>query len=141
MKAIQWAPDGNPLNGRPGLVQAFLASPTTVFGYAYGEGWSIIFGSEQGDLQVEATQWIVKQDDGKITVEDSYPSPTFEGTTQQKTSTMTPSARPRTSRPESGSSSQEWQAIEQDSAGQIDSPSDGTPAAAHQNPHDRKPQS
>lgn len=60
----------NPLEGRPGEVMRLLASEDgKTFGYGYGEGWSIVFGSEQGDIVVHPGSWITKHPDGSITVE------------------------------------------------------------------------
>lgn len=61
LEALQWAPSGNGLDGRPGEVLTFLASNDgTTHGYGYGPGNSIDFGSEQGDVRVRPTQWIVR---------------------------------------------------------------------------------
>lgn len=67
---IQWAPSGNPFDGTPGAIMRFLSKDGKTFGYGYGPGWSMGFGSDQGDIYVEPKQWIVKHDDGRITVED-----------------------------------------------------------------------
>lgn len=70
MQAIHWAG----MHGVPSEVTNLLAGPDgSTFGYGYGPGWAMVFGSEQGDVSVEPGQWIVKHDDGSITVEDEEP--------------------------------------------------------------------
>lgn len=61
IEALQWAPSGNGLDGKPGEVLIFLASNDgTTHGYGYGQGNSIDFGSEQGPINVKPAQWIVR---------------------------------------------------------------------------------
>lgn len=74
MKAVQWAPSGDALSGKPGEVMRLLASEDgTTYGYGYGPGWSMIFGHEHGDVAVLPGQWVVRHDDGTVTVEDVEP--------------------------------------------------------------------
>lgn len=73
MRALQWCPSGHPLAGRPGEVLRFLSEGGKHFGYGYGPGWSMIFGSAQGDIKVEPGQWIVKHR-GRIEVVDHKPA-------------------------------------------------------------------
>lgn len=76
MKAVQWAPSGDALSGKPGEVMRLLASEDgTTYGYGYGPGWSMIFGHEHGDVAVLPGQWVVRHDDGTVTVEDVEPRP------------------------------------------------------------------
>lgn len=59
----------NPFEGRPGLVQKLLQSEDgTTYGYGYGSGWNLIFGSAQGDIEVPPGSWILKHEDGTIEV-------------------------------------------------------------------------
>lgn len=72
--AVQWAPSGNALEGIPGQVMRLLATPEgKTFGYGYGSGVTIIFGSENGDVEVNPKDWVVKHRDRSITVQDYEP--------------------------------------------------------------------
>jgi len=74
LEAIQWAPSGNGLDGRPGEVMAFLATDEgRTHGYGYGPGWAMDFGSQQGQIRVLPTQWIVRLSNGVLVVEDERP--------------------------------------------------------------------
>lgn len=73
--SVQWAPSGNALDGVPGTVMRLLASEDgRTFGYGYGPGWSVIFGSEQGDIKLEPGQWVARLADGSITVTNHDPN-------------------------------------------------------------------
>lgn len=71
IKAVRWPPSGD---GIPSKVTRLLAVDGMTWGYGYGPGWSMIFGSEQGDIVVQPGQWVVLHDDGRVTVEDSPPN-------------------------------------------------------------------
>jgi hypothetical protein len=72
-RALQWAPSGNPFEAVPSEVTRFIAGDDgKTCGYGYGPGWSMVFGSACGDLQVEPGQWIVRHEDGSLTVEDDW---------------------------------------------------------------------
>ncbi len=73
-RAVQWAPSGNPFEGIPSEITSLLATEDgKTFGYGYGPGWSIGFGSEQGDIFVLPKQWVIRHDDGRIEVSDAPP--------------------------------------------------------------------
>lgn len=73
-QAVQWAPSGEALSGVPSEVMRLLASPEgKTFGYGYGPGWTMMFGSQHGDVAVNPGQWVVKDEDGSVTVVDAYP--------------------------------------------------------------------
>lgn len=72
-QTVQWCPDGNPLNGIPGEVCLLLAEDHLTHGYGYGDGWTMIFGTARGDIEVQPGQWVVRHPDGHITVEDERP--------------------------------------------------------------------
>lgn len=68
--AVQWARDGNPLAGSPGEISRFLADADgKSYGYGYGPGWSMVFGSSQGDISLEPGDWLVRYSDGSYSVE------------------------------------------------------------------------
>lgn len=72
--AVQWAPSGNAMSGIPGEIVRFLASPEgKTFGYGYGDGWSVIFGSQDGDVVMKPKDWVVKHRDGSFTVQSEEP--------------------------------------------------------------------
>jgi hypothetical protein len=72
MRAVKLAE--SPMEMAPGPVQRLLARKDGyTFGFGYGPGWSLIFGSEQGDIAVQPGQWVVRHDDGTITVQDEAP--------------------------------------------------------------------
>ncbi|MDF2990259.1 MAG: hypothetical protein K0S37_773 [Microbacterium sp.] len=72
MKAVRLAPVM--MDVVPSEVTRLLATADgKTFGYGWGPGSSIIFGSEHGDIQVEPGQWVVRADDGMITVQDEEP--------------------------------------------------------------------
>lgn len=74
VETLQWGADGNPLNVIPGEVCLFLADEDGLTrGYGYGPGWSMIFGSPQGEIILEVGQWITRLSDGSIIVEDERP--------------------------------------------------------------------
>lgn len=54
---------------RPSEIQSFLSSEGTHYGYGYGPGSSMVFGTEHGDITVEFGQTIVKHSDGTFSVE------------------------------------------------------------------------
>lgn len=72
-KTIQWCPDGNFLNAIPGEVQLLISSGDIIQGYGYGDGISMIFYHPQGDVTVLPEQWVVVDDEGKVTVENARP--------------------------------------------------------------------
>jgi hypothetical protein len=77
MKAVQLAK--NPMDIVPSEVMRLLATPEgKTFGYGYGPGWSLMFGSEHGDIQVEPGEWVVRHSNGAITVQAVAPEPTGE---------------------------------------------------------------
>lgn len=79
-EAVQWAPSGNPLDGVPGAVVALLADDVGhTFGYGYGKGSTMVFGSAHGDVEVQPGQWVVRGSDGSIYVSDRLPE---RGTTE-----------------------------------------------------------
>lgn len=70
--SLQWAPSGNMLDGKPENMVRFLASAEgKTFGYGWGPGWSIMFGTEHGDITLLPGQWVIKNDDGTFTVSDN----------------------------------------------------------------------
>ena len=72
MKAVQVA--DNPLNIVPSeVVRLLSAEDGRTFGYGYGPGCSLMFGSEHGDVTVHPGQWVVRYDDGTIAVQDHKP--------------------------------------------------------------------
>lgn len=74
LEALQWAPSGNGLDGVPGEAMAFLATAEgKTHGYGYGPGWAMDFGSQQGQIRVLPTQWLVRLSDGTVVVEDERP--------------------------------------------------------------------
>lgn len=73
VQAVQWCPDGQPLNGRPGQVMRLLAEGGKTFGYGYGPGWSMMFGTAHGDITVQPGQWVIRHHDGTITVQNDPP--------------------------------------------------------------------
>lgn len=75
VETLQWAPSGNGLEGKPGEVMYFLASEDgTTRGYGYGPRWSIVFYSEQGEIKLEAGQWLIRLSSGLVVVEDERPA-------------------------------------------------------------------
>lgn len=72
-KQVQWASNGNLLDGKPGDVLRLLASADGVtFGYGGGPGASMVFGTESGsDITVYPGQWVTRHPDGSITVTDT----------------------------------------------------------------------
>jgi len=70
---IQWAPSGNALDGQPDVVTQFLAPKAGGFswGYGYGPGQSMIFGSAEGEVEVLPKQWIRRYKSGRVEVLDS----------------------------------------------------------------------
>lgn len=78
MKAVQMA--ANPMEIVPSEIMRLLATAEgKTFGYGYGPGWSIVFGSEHGDVKVEPGQWVIRHDDGSISVQDAAPSIPTDG--------------------------------------------------------------
>jgi hypothetical protein len=74
MKSVQWAPDGNAGNGIPSEIVRLLATEDgKTFGYGYGPGVSMVFGSERGSITVNAKQWVTRFSDGEIVVTDFQP--------------------------------------------------------------------
>lgn len=75
MEALQWAPSGNPFDGVPNEMCRFLAGPDgKTFGYGYGPGWSMMFGTSTGeDVTLLPGQWVIRHDDGRITVQTGTP--------------------------------------------------------------------
>lgn len=74
VETLQWGATGNPLEVIPGEVCLFLADEDGLtHGYGYGDGWSMIFGSAQGEIVLEVGQWITKLSDGSIIVENERP--------------------------------------------------------------------
>lgn len=73
ISAIQWAPSGNFLEGNPVEVLRFVSTGGVHRGFGGGPGFSMIFGTADGDISVNPKQWIVKYNDGSIKVEDSNP--------------------------------------------------------------------
>lgn len=74
LRAIQWAPSGNPLEGVPSEICRFLATADgRTFGYGYGDGWSMIFGSQRGDISLNAGEWLIANDDGSYEVANAKP--------------------------------------------------------------------
>lgn len=72
-KAVQWCPSGRLLDGVPSDIQLLLSDGGESWGYGYGPGWQMIFGSAYGDVAVEPGQWVVRYDEGRVAVEDSLP--------------------------------------------------------------------
>lgn len=70
---VQWAPSGNPLDGVPGEMLRHLATNGMTHGYGYGDGWSIVFYSDQGGITINTRQWVTRYPDGRITVTDENP--------------------------------------------------------------------
>lgn len=53
---------------------AFLATDEgRTHGYGYGPGWAMDFGSQQGQIRVLPTQWIVRLSNDFLVVEDELP--------------------------------------------------------------------
>lgn len=74
VETLQWGASGNPLEVIPGEVCLFLADGDGLTrGYGYGAGWSMIFGSPQGDIVLEVGQWLTRLSDGSVIVEDERP--------------------------------------------------------------------
>lgn len=74
VETLQWGASGNPLEVIPGEVCLFLADEDGLTrGYGYGAGWSMIFGSPQGDIVLEVGQWLTRLSDGSVIVEDERP--------------------------------------------------------------------
>lgn len=74
VEAYQWCPSGNPLEVRPGVASVFIAGAEgPPQGYGYGDGWSILFGSSQGEIPLEPESWIVRLSNGVISVEQEAP--------------------------------------------------------------------
>lgn len=67
---VHWCADGDPFSGRPAEVMRLLADEGKTYGYGYGPGWTMVFGSAQGGISVNPGQWIVRSSDGQITVRD-----------------------------------------------------------------------
>ena len=72
-EAIQWASADDPMSGVPSEIVRLLSDNGRSYGYGYGPGISMMFGSAQGDITVHPGQWVVKHEDGRITVEDRAP--------------------------------------------------------------------
>lgn len=74
--AVQWAPSGNTLDGRPGEILRLLASPDgTTHGYGGGPGASMAFGTRAGgDIHVLPGQWVTVREDGSVTVDATDPT-------------------------------------------------------------------
>lgn len=67
MKSVTVA--DNPMDMVPSEVMRLLATKDgRTFGYGYGPGWSLIFGSEQGDISVNPGETVTRYDDGTIMV-------------------------------------------------------------------------
>lgn len=74
VETLQWGATGNPLEVIPGEVCLFLADEDGLtYGYGYGDGWSMIFGSAQGEIVLEVGQWVTKLSNGSVIVEDEQP--------------------------------------------------------------------
>lgn len=73
VRALQWAPSGNMLDGIPSEVLRLLAVDGKAFGYGGGPGATMSFGTAHGDIDVAPGQWIVVREDGTVTVEDDEP--------------------------------------------------------------------
>lgn len=70
----------NPLDVVPSEVTRLLATEDgRTFGYGYGPGWSLMFGSENGDVTVLPGQWVIRHDDGTVTVQDNEPADPSQG--------------------------------------------------------------
>jgi hypothetical protein len=79
VKAVHVAPD--PFDIVPSEVVRLLAAEDgRTFGYGYGPGWLLMFGSEHGDVTVRPGQWVIRHDDGTVTVQNEPPEePTYCG--------------------------------------------------------------
>ncbi len=74
VEAYEWCPSGNPLDVQPGTAVAFIAGESgRSQGYGYGDGWSILFGSSQGDISLSPGDWLVRLSNGVIAVEQERP--------------------------------------------------------------------
>ena len=74
VRAVQWAPSGNMLDGIPSEVLRLLATADgKTFGYGGGPGTTMSFGTAHGDINVAPGQWVVVREDGTITIEDEEP--------------------------------------------------------------------
>lgn len=75
IEALQWGTVGGFfMDVIPQEVCLFLSTAEgKTFGYGYGPGASMIFGSEQGDVKLEIGQWLVRLSDGSVVVEDERP--------------------------------------------------------------------
>lgn len=79
MKAVQWAPSGNAFDGIPSEVVRLLATDDgKTFGYGYGEGRAMVFRHERGEVSVLPRQWVIRHDDGTVTVSDADPTSASE---------------------------------------------------------------
>lgn len=64
----------NPFDLVPASIQLLIAGDKPARGYGYGPGWSIGFDTAEGQgVFVEPGQWVVRHDDGSITVEEVKP--------------------------------------------------------------------
>ena len=59
------------MDGIPGQIARLLESPSgKTFGYGYGPGWSMVFGTWIGeDITVLPGQWVVRHDDATPTTQ------------------------------------------------------------------------
>ena len=71
VRAVQWAPSGNALEGKVSQILRLLADGDRSFGYGYGTGWSVVFGHLGGDITVLPTQWVLRYPDGRIEVRNA----------------------------------------------------------------------
>lgn len=83
-KSIQWAPSGAPLDGVPGPIVRLLAREDGyTYGYGYGPGWSMVFGSEMGDITIYPGQWVTRYPDGRIAVTEDAPVSAPKGSSEE----------------------------------------------------------
>lgn len=70
---VQWGTKEDPFSAQPALVQNLLSSKGIFYGYGYGNGWSVIFDYENGEISLLPGQWIAKMSDGTFKVFDDDP--------------------------------------------------------------------
>lgn len=73
MMYMKFGEKDNFLGVQPGLMLNFLSDGGKNFGYGYGPGQSIVFGTKHGDIQVKPGQWVIKDNDGRVSVHDEKP--------------------------------------------------------------------
>lgn len=74
MRFVQWAPSGSVMDGVPSEVMRLLADEDgKTYGYGWGPGTSVGFGYKGGDVYVNAGQYVIRHDDGRIEVSDTRP--------------------------------------------------------------------